>query len=470
MPPPIYTDDLGGNTFTDVNYNGLELNYLNFEGDGYPDMSNITYWYHNNENEYPRLSPVKSTAAPKFQKLTVGLAYSPELSCPSKISGGGGGSKDELLAAKNAEQEQSQTALSTLNNSVDGGSTAQMEGTVATTTDQNAWNAYQRLMAEQGYLSDEVLKGVSEKEDGLSKAMVRNVLVANPASAKSDEVQQKLDNRLTPLPDYMRYQIDQGLNQISPREAMENIVSGHQYQRDMAIRSALHLIITDTLLSDIEKKNELIAFYANTNDKINNLKAALLHENAGEAQQAGAIYQNLVFDYQNTPFGDEVQEFRELKELVSGWGTTTGLSDSQVTALDNYASGHAMAASFARGLLVLNGLEVENEITVIPEEGDKSYGGSQKRKWDISVTNNMMLVFPNPADDFVTLRYAVADTYNQLLLAVYDTKGNVVYSAELHYDRDEVIVPLENLPAGNYYIQLLKDGKTLKTEKVSLVK
>ena len=471
VPPPVYTYDLGGNTFTDINYNGLELNYLNFEGSGFPDMSNVTYWYHNNENQYPRLVPNKRTAEPKFQIHTVGtLSYDPELSCPSKINGGGGSSKSLLLAEKNEEQVQVQNSLNELENTVDGGSTTQMEGTVATTTDQNAWSAYQRLMNEQGYLSDEVLKGVSEKEDGLSKAMVRNVLVANPASAKSADVQEKLDNRLDPLPDYMRYQIDQGLNQISPREAMENLVSGHQYQRDMAIREAAHIILTDTLLSEGDKKNELVTFYSGTNDKINDLKSALLFDRFGETQLAENVFEQLLLEYQGTAFASEIEEYLELRATVSGWNSTSGLNDGQLSTLSNYENGKAMAASYARGLLLLNGNEIAREHTIIPEEGNKSGDSGKKRKWDLAISDHMMLVYPNPAEDFITLRYAITETYNQLLVVVYDTKGNSVWSRKLNYDRDEVIIPLNNLPAGNYYVQLLRDGQTFKTKKVSLVR
>ena len=461
----IGTEDLGGNLFTVQNYSSLAFNYYNHN-----DMEYVVYELHNNQIQYPRIYPWEFFNNNNFQpNINGSIAYDSLLSCPSNINGGGGSSSD-LLVLKNSSQTEYETSSAVLNSEVDGGSTAQMEGVVATTTEQTAWNGYQKLMDEQGYLSNEVLEDVGEKEDGLSNAMIRNVLVANPASAKSNEVQEKLDNRLNPLPDYMRYQIDQGINQISAREAMEQLVSGHKYNRDKAIKKGVHLVLSDTLLSDIEKKNQLIEFYANTGDKNHEIKIAMLHDRFGETQLADEIYESLLFESQGTAFAAELEEYLEYRTLISGWNAITDLNADQLLLLDSYSLGGQMTASKARGLLVLNGVEVDPEPTVMPEEGDKSFGGKEESKWDTAFDNTMMLIYPNPTEHFVTLRYTVAETFNQLIVVVLDVKGNAVWNKKLHYDQDEIIIKMENLPTGNYYIQLLKDGQTLKTEKVTLVK
>jgi len=154
--------------------------------------------------------------------------------------------------------------------------------------------------------------------------------------------------------------------------------------------------------------------------------------------------------------------------LISSWSSITNLDDDQILGLENFSG--QMAASKARSLLVLNGVEVDPEPTIMPEEGDKSFGGKDHKKWDTSFDNTMMLVYPNPTEHFVTLRYTVAETFNQLIVVVLDAKGNSVWRRKLQYDQDEIIIKMENLRAGTYYIQLLKDGQTLKTEKVTLVK
>lgn len=461
----IGTEDLGGNLFTVQNYSSLAFNYYNHD-----DMEYVVYELHNNYVQYPRIYPWDYFNNNNFQpNINGSIAYDPLNSCPSNINGGGS-SSSALLVLKNSSQTEYETSSAVLNSEIDGGNTTQMEGVVATTTEQTAWNSYQLLMDEQEYLSDEVLKDVSEKEDGLSNAMIRNVLVANPASAKSNEVQEKLDNRLDLLPDYMRYQIDQGINQISAREAMEQLVSGHKYNRDKAIKKGVHLVLSDTLMSENEKKNQLIEFYANTGDKNHNIKIAMLHDRFGENQLADEVYESLLYESQGTAFGTELEEYLEYRTLITGWNAITDLNADQLLLLESYSLGGQMTASKARGLLVLNGVEVEPEPTVMPVEEDKSFNGKENKKWDTSFDNTMMLVFPNPTEHFVTLRYTVAETFNQLIVVVLDVKGNTVWSKKLQYDRDEIIIKMENLPAGNYYIQLLKDGQTLKTEKVTLVK
>ena len=401
------------------------------------------------------------------------LAFDPELSCPSKINGGGSGTggREELLATKSSEQNLYQSSLTTLNNLLDGGSTAQMEGTVAMANDQNAWNAYVKLMNEQGYLSDEVLSGVSEKETGFSKAMIRNVLVANPASAKSAEVQQKLDERLDPLPDYMRYQIDQGLYQISPREAMERVVSAHQSKRNRAIARGIRLVMADTTITAAEKKNRMIEFLQNTGNRYYELRMAMLYDRFGETLQADNIYNQLLSQEPGSAFGQQLSQYLELRELINSWASVHNLQDNQLDQLYNFSMQGPLAASLARRLLLLNGVKPEPEDIASPEEmGAKSGGKENKeRKWDLSVDQTGMSVFPNPAKSYVTLRYAIIEPFDNLLLVVMDLNGHVVYSSNLEFDRDEVIIPLDNMPAGSYYVQLLRDGKTVKTEKFTTI-
>jgi hypothetical protein len=92
---------------------------------------------------------------------------------------------------------------------------------VATSIPQEAMEIRNELLSESPYLSDTVMKTSITKEDVLDNAMIRDVLVANPQSAKSEEIINMLENRINPMPDYLMEQILAGEDTVSAKEILE---------------------------------------------------------------------------------------------------------------------------------------------------------------------------------------------------------------------------------------------------------
>ncbi len=78
---------------------------------------------------------------------------------------------------------------------------------IETSSPPEAVQVYNELMAESPNLSEAVVESTIEKETVLPNAMVRDVMVANPHTAKSLVLLEKLDDRFDPMPDYMKAQI-----------------------------------------------------------------------------------------------------------------------------------------------------------------------------------------------------------------------------------------------------------------------
>jgi len=70
-------------------------------------------------------------------------------------------------------------------------------------------------------LSNKVLKTMISKEDVLDNAMIRDVLVANPQSAKSEAIMNMLEYRTVPMPDYMMEQILAGEDTVGAKESLQ---------------------------------------------------------------------------------------------------------------------------------------------------------------------------------------------------------------------------------------------------------
>jgi hypothetical protein len=103
----------------------------------------------------------------------------------------------------------------------EGGSTTFLTFEVETSTPPEAMQIRSELLEESPYLSDSVMKTSVTKEDVLDNAMIRDVLVANPHSAKSDELINMLEYRTVPMPDYMMEQILAGEDTVSEKEVLE---------------------------------------------------------------------------------------------------------------------------------------------------------------------------------------------------------------------------------------------------------
>ena len=114
---------------------------------------------------------------------------------------------------------------------VDGGSTEALQEEVEYSFPPEAMAIYTELIDSSPYLSDTVVSTAIEKEEVLPGAMIRDVMVANPHTAKNDELMNKLDERWTPLPEYMKEQIMQGKNIVSVLEKTESKLGRFNWKR-----------------------------------------------------------------------------------------------------------------------------------------------------------------------------------------------------------------------------------------------
>ncbi|MEY4926916.1 MAG: hypothetical protein RI894_1352, partial [Bacteroidota bacterium] len=205
---PISLDNAGGNFW----YYQAQNNATNFRIQ--PRV--------NSQNGTPSLVsvyPVSSTTFTGVGTATVGTS-----SCPLYPQMTGGGGDNSLTMGAAWQTRVDALALkgiytNQLQQLEDGGNTPLTENEVAMTQLQDAYALYADLMAKTPYLSEEVLQALAEKEN-FPPALLRDILVANKHAGKSREVWEKLENRSTPLPEYMIQQI---------KDAAESGMSGKEY-------------------------------------------------------------------------------------------------------------------------------------------------------------------------------------------------------------------------------------------------
>jgi len=441
----------------------LESNYNN-KGD-------FLFYIHHRKSSNQYVTPIKYS---NIDLHEVGALYIPELSCPTQNTGGGGDNEDEIkIAALKSTAETSANEVIQIDNQlatlVDGGNTEQMENDVILTDDADAWMKYQALMESAGYLSDEVLDEVSKKEIGFNKAMVRNILVANPQAAKSKKVQESLDNRGDQLPDYMRDQIDMGLTKMSSKEYLELVKATHQTRHNAAIDQLVSMLKSDTINN---RSSEIVDALSNSDIVAFDYKLVAYYDAQNQNNLADMLMEIIngysLSDNQQQ-FFDNYSDFRNLtKQWQQSGVNMSELDSAKLQELNIYAELNNSIAAKAIALQQLNGDYSYIEPIYNPEDGDKSNTNTRRKR--VVINDNKLLLFPNPADGYFTIEYSLTDPFNKAVLVVFDISGRVIVQQKVYYEIDQMIIPSENWLAGQYMVSLFSDGKTIMTKKITISK
>ncbi len=125
---------------------------------------------------------------------------------------------------------------------------------------------------------------------------------------------------------------------------------------------------------------------------------------------------------------------------------------------------------------VLAGYLVGGIVAVVPNGHPNSWANDTVyRVWitpdqNLLAVNNLSAegnvdVFPNPANDRVTVR---AHSAEEVAISVFDSQGRIVFQ-ENHSGRKDVIFSTEDLAAGIYTVQVLV-GNSIRQEKLVIVK
>ena len=103
-----------------------------------------------------------------------------------------------------------------------------------------------------------------------------------------------------------------------------------------------------------------------------------------------------------------------------------------------------------------------------------------KRKWlgkrkeepgfRMHLARALFKVYPNPAHDYITLRYRTAEKYNRIWFVIQDASGKILMQQSLNSNDNEELINISDLSAGNYTFILYGDAKRIEVKKIAIVK
>ncbi len=462
-PDPTYA---AGNTFTemDVSYTNYINNLL---------CNSIKYTYHGDVSN-PEIKVEPDPTSPEQPTLHIDLTSDDEVSYNSKEEACPSNLRTIIDIPSEMNMMASESSMlnayeDTLNLFVDGGDTETLNQDVQLSFPDEALEIRQELLNSSPYLSDTVMKSSIAKENVLPNVMIRDVLVANPQSAKSQSVLESLDNRFTPMPDYMMNEIMMGQYMYGNKELLEQKLSKHKRSRDLVFAKLMRHYHSDTI--NTAAASDSIISLLNDQDYLGTrYQLSMFYLNKHDSVNAYSTLNNIPIDFDLT--SNEQSTWQLYSDLFDiNWeimNDTMAIDSVHISnLLGIYNSQNTLPALYARNTLISVGELIYNEPVFLPSV--LKVTPIWQKQPDIKPSSKLY-VYPNPAYSYFIVEYSMDSFSDNAYLILTDMSGKHMKSIDISCQQNQIVVPVEDLPNGVYLIQLLKNNNTIESKKIIVSK
>jgi len=328
-------------------------------------------------------------------------------------------------------------------------------------------------MIRFSYLSDTVVSTAIEKEEVLPNAMIRDIMVANSNTAKSDELMNKLDERYDPLPDYMKAQILQGRSILSIREETEADLARFKAKKARAFNEIIRHYRRDTL-SPQASADSILMMYQNENQLWAKYALAFEYLNRNDSANAMSTLDSisLLFDLTASQLAVQ-QDYEDYFEILTGLiseGKTVNQADSAdktqlYSILDNSNAG---IKAYVRNLLITIDTLTYQEPYFFPDFLKSA--DAYEDYMDILNANapEYLKVIPNPAKDFIIIEYKQeVEGEAQIFFTALD--GKVLKSMQVNDKHNQLVLDTGKWQAGMYIATMKKNENIIESVKFTIV-
>ena len=399
------------------------------------------------------------------------LEYAKETACPSGI--GGGGLKSYTNSRATIIEADNQIVLlnSQLQNLIDGGNTESLNIDVMTSLPDDGLELRSELLADSPYLSDTVLKQSIYKEDVLPNAMIRDILEANPHSAKSQDILNTLNSRQEPMPDYMMGQIMEGKKHVGAKELLEAKIQTWKQIRGKAKADLMRQFLLDT--NQMYAMDSVIQFLEDENDLKSKYDLALAYWYEKNFPDALSTLEDIPIEFSlnsnQIAIHNEYEDYFDLLGTIkdSNW-LACDLDSVYIQELfELMASENKDLSANARGLLVKGGFYDYIEKVPFPThlKSANKYPYSSGKNSNINDIDHLK-VFPNPTRDYAIIQYDLEDQFKQAFIELSGIEGKLIKIIRIDQGKNQIVMNLKDLPNGLYIISLKSNKQTIESEKL----
>ncbi len=390
---------------------------------------------------------------------------------PTSQQGGGIESLKQEIYVLNQKIDSTENVLTLL---IDGGDTEELQSDVEYSTPPETMEIYNDLMGETPYLSDTVVSTAIMKEDVIPNAMIRDVMVANPKSAKSDILIDKLNERINPVPEYMKAQILQGRSILSLREETEADLSDYKDKETRILNKIISYYRNDTI-NPIASADSILKMYQ-SEDKLW-AKYALAFEyldrddSINVISTLDTIYLNFELNEKQLVAHEDYEDYFEIITGVKSEGKSIYQSDSADIAglYEIYDNSNKDIKEKVRNLLVAIDTLTYNEPYIFMDFTKLSEANEEYNYLLNFEGPDLLRVFPNPASNYIIVDYQL-EMQTKGLIKISDISGNMIYRIKVSNIECQIVVDTRDWKPGVYIISLIKNDIGIESEKVSIFK
>ena len=394
-----------------------------------------------------------------------------ESSCPSLIEDHNDkGSLQNMLDFSSSKADSLETLLQQL---TDGGNTNLLSMDITFAQPDDALDLHDQLMSLSPYLSDTILIQSIEKEDVLLPVMVKEIMVANPQSAKAGNILEALDNRQNQIPGYMMAEILQGKDTLGHKEILGAELSYWKAQKETAVNRLISIYRKDTLtvstdsiamllesLNTLSSKYRLATMFMALEDTL----SALDHLN-----QAGQQFNMTAM--QSSTHQDWLEWFDIMLQFKRDSLKLQEQDSSLITRLHNLAESDNLPGCHALNLLHYLGIDETGPYYLLPGDNLKLASKPLSRD-ELKATGPAphFRIYPNPARNHLIVEYNVAGSRHDALLIIYSPEGKVKSKVKLHHDKHHTIINTKDWAAGIFFYNFITYNQNTQSGKIIIAR
>lgn len=394
--------------------------------------------------------------------------YSKEESCPSNLN--------STIVDESVEKSILLSELTTisaytdtLDLLTDGGDTESLNSDITFSLPDEAMELRQQLLDESPYLSDTAMKNAINKENVLPNIMIRDILVANPQSAKTPHVINEIDNRIVPMPDYFMVEIMSGQSVSGAAEILEQKLVYHKKIRDKSLGKLEKYYLSDTG-NYSSAYDSLSALYINEPFKEAKYKLSLKYLAEGDSVSSYNTLENIPLIFELTDIEESIHEdYETLFDILEQIHCDSVLLDSTLAMpLFSISDKSNLAGNYARNILINDDLTSYFPVFYFPDIFKVT------PTWDVLQSSKSeqsnLSVFPNPAGNYFIVEYNCIGFIGSKLIQVTDIYGHNLIDKIISNDTGQLLVSAQELGSGSYIVNFTINNELVDSKKVIISK
>lgn len=453
-----------GNVFSDF--------FAQHEFDLYNDeLADPFTYFHHDETQTPSINVKPDYYSESVSLSNTGQEYDSVESCPSRIGGGGNPSEEK----SNMDNANNQVASieSSLSLLIDGGSTPSLTQEVAYSTPPEALDLTTQLLSESPFLSDTVMKSAIGKEDVLTNAMLRDVLVENPQAAKSVEIMQMIDEKDDPMPEYMKEQFAQGKYTTGEKENLEARRNFYLTEHYRAFSHLNRFYQSDPGIT--YRLDSLVSVFTEVSSLESEYRKAFIHLKKGDTSMAWNLISAIPSSYSLTiEQSNTHQQYEDLLdiliELKVQRSSVMTLDSAQIVGLLNIYNDNTTPGIYARNILLTAGYLTYQEPYLLPDNLKRME--IKPLTAEAAWQTGSIRTFPNPATYYTIVNFDMSgdetdhDPMETISITIRDVRGITLKILTSTLKKDQLVLDVRNFKPGLYFVDLLCQGQRMATTKL----